>query len=105
DVMVTKLNALTEHTLEYRGLLETARALREQICGPEVAERVAGSPFARAFLYLTRELHIIGEVETERAPEGEVETERAPEGEVETERAPEGEVETERAAEGDRAST
>jgi hypothetical protein len=63
DVMVTKLNALAEHTLDYRGLLETARALREQIEWDEVSKRSADSAFARAFLYLARELNIIPEQE------------------------------------------
>jgi hypothetical protein len=63
DVMVTKLNALAEHSLDYRGLLESARALREQISWPEVAERVKGNPFARAFLYLAGELNVIPESE------------------------------------------
>ena len=31
DVMATKLMALTEHSLRYEGLLQIARALREQI--------------------------------------------------------------------------
>jgi nucleotidyltransferase DUF2204 len=63
DVMVTKLNALAEHSLDYRGLLETARALREQITWDELAERVKGNPFARAFLYLAGELQIIPDSE------------------------------------------
>jgi hypothetical protein len=63
DVMVTKLNALAEHSLEYRALLETSRALREQIGWAEVTKRSSESPFARAFLYLARELHIIPEDE------------------------------------------
>jgi hypothetical protein len=63
DVMVTKLAALTEHHLDYRGVLETARALREQISWAEVAERVADSPFARAFLFLIRELGITSDHE------------------------------------------
>jgi hypothetical protein len=61
DVMVTKLAALSEHNLDYRGVLETARALREQISWAEVAERVSDSPFANAFLFLIRELRIIPE--------------------------------------------
>ena len=63
DVMVTKLAALSEHSLDYRGVLETARALREQISWAEVAERVSESPFARAFLFLVRELGIMPERE------------------------------------------
>ena len=42
DVMATKLMALTEHSLRYEGLLQIARALREQIDwhGGALAHRV-----------------------------------------------------------------
>lgn len=49
DVLVTKLLALREQELDYRPLLEIARALREQIDWTEVADRTRSSPFARAF--------------------------------------------------------
>jgi hypothetical protein len=49
DVLVTRLLALREQDLDYRPLLEIARALREQIDWTEVAERTRPSPFARAF--------------------------------------------------------
>src|SRR5215216_3061148 len=52
DVMATKLMALTEHTLRYEGLLQIARALREQVDWDAVRARTAKSPFARAFFVL-----------------------------------------------------
>jgi hypothetical protein len=59
DVMATKLMALTEHSLRYEGLLQIARALREQIDWADVRARTASSPFARAFFVLLEGLEII----------------------------------------------
>lgn len=59
DVLVTKLNALSEHALEYEGLLETSRALREQVDWGEVRQRTQGSPFARAFFTMADGLGIV----------------------------------------------
>ena len=61
DVMATKLLALTEHSLRYEGLLQIARALREQIDWPAVRERTRESPFARAFFVLLEGLDILPE--------------------------------------------
>jgi predicted nucleotidyltransferase len=61
DMLVTKLNALSEHALRYEGLLAIARALREQIDWDEVRARTADSPFARAFFVLLEGLDVIGE--------------------------------------------
>jgi hypothetical protein len=59
DVMATKLLALTEHSLRYEGLLQIARALREQIDWPTVRARTEVSPFARAFFVLLEGLEIV----------------------------------------------
>jgi hypothetical protein len=59
DVMATKLMALTEHSLRYEGLLQIARALREQIDWADVRARTQESPFARAFFVLLEGLDII----------------------------------------------
>jgi Uncharacterised nucleotidyltransferase len=59
DVMATKLMALTEHSLRYEGLLQIARALREQIDWPSVRARTEESPFARAFFVLIEGLDIV----------------------------------------------
>ena len=58
DVLVTRLLALKEHALDYDSLLETARAVREQIDWDEVRRRTEGSPFAKAFLTLVDELDV-----------------------------------------------
>jgi hypothetical protein len=58
DVVASKLLASTEHNLGYEGLLDMARALREQVDWAEVEARTSSSPYARAFLYLARELGI-----------------------------------------------
>src|SRR4051812_17092980 len=58
DVLTTKLEALTEHSLDYAGALQIARALREQIDWKVVRERTHGSPYAKAFFVLVEELGI-----------------------------------------------
>jgi predicted nucleotidyltransferase len=63
DLLASKLLSLTEHHLDYGPALEIARALREQIDWIEMRERTKHSPFATAFLYLARELGIIGEAD------------------------------------------
>jgi predicted nucleotidyltransferase len=67
DVMATKLMALTEHSLRYEGLLQIARALREQIDWPAVRERTSSSPFARAFFTLLEGLEILPEAAPHRS--------------------------------------
>lgn len=59
DVLITKLNALTEHDLRYEGLLAISRALRERVDWDDVRSRTADSPFARAFFVLLEGLGII----------------------------------------------
>jgi hypothetical protein len=67
DVMATKLMALTEHSLRYEGLLQIARALREQIDWRAVRSRTQSSPFARAFFTLLEGLEILPEAEPHRS--------------------------------------
>jgi len=64
DVVVTKLLALNEQNLDYSTVLETARAVREQLDWDEVRRRTADSPYAKAFLTLVEELGVA----TEPAP-------------------------------------
>jgi len=59
DVLTTKLMALSEHSLRYEGLLQIARALREQVDWDAVRKRTADSPFARAFFVLAEGLEIL----------------------------------------------
>jgi putative nucleotidyltransferase-like protein len=61
DVLVTKLMALTEHSLRYESLLPIARAVREQVDWEDVRARTAGSPFARAFFVMLEGLGIVAE--------------------------------------------
>jgi hypothetical protein len=58
DVLVTKLLALSEQDLDYRALLEVARALREQIDWHSVEERTKASPFACAFFTMVEGLGV-----------------------------------------------
>jgi predicted nucleotidyltransferase len=63
DVLVTKLMALTEHSLRYESLLPIARALREKIDWEDVRARTSSSPFARALFVMLEGLGIITEAE------------------------------------------
>jgi hypothetical protein len=68
DVLVTKLLALREQELDYRPLLEIARALREQIDWREIQKRTQSSPFARAFFTMVDGLGVSpGELPSEGA--------------------------------------
>jgi predicted nucleotidyltransferase len=70
DVLATKLNAMTEHSLRYEGVLKIARALREQIDWEAVRERTAESPFARAFFVMVEGLGIVEAANDPQAPSG-----------------------------------
>ncbi len=59
DLLVTKLMAMTEHSINYRSCVEIARALREQIDWDDVRGRSAGSPFGRAFFVIAEGLGIV----------------------------------------------
>jgi predicted nucleotidyltransferase len=59
DVLVTKLNAITEHSLRFEGLLAICRALRERVDWDDVRRRTEASPFARAFFVLLEGLEVI----------------------------------------------
>lgn len=58
DVLVTKLSALHEHTLDYSSLLTIARSLREQIDWSHLRTRTGASPYAQAFFTLVEELGV-----------------------------------------------
>jgi Uncharacterised nucleotidyltransferase len=61
DILVTKLLALDEHNVDYGDMLLISRSLREQIDWPQLRERTAESPFARAFFCLAEGLEIVVE--------------------------------------------
>jgi hypothetical protein len=58
DVVASKLLVLGPHRCDFSQLLPIARALREQIDWPLLAEKTAESPYAAAFLVLVRRLQI-----------------------------------------------
>src|ERR687883_238647 len=68
DVLVTKLMALTEHSLRYESLLPIARAVREQVDWADVRARTAASPFARAFFVMLEGLDIVSPEDFEPRP-------------------------------------
>ena len=59
DVLVTQLLSFTEHHIEYEGMIETARAVREQVDWDDVRRRTEASPFARAFFTVVEGLGIV----------------------------------------------
>ena len=59
DILITKLMAMTEHTMNYRSCLEIGRALREQIDWQYVRDKTSSSPFARAYFTLIEGLGIL----------------------------------------------
>jgi Uncharacterised nucleotidyltransferase len=59
DLLVTKLLALDEMSLDLKSCLQIARALREQIDWEEVRERTSESPYAKAFFTLVEALEIV----------------------------------------------
>jgi predicted nucleotidyltransferase len=59
DVLVTKLLALDEQNLDYEGLLQVARPVREQVDWEDVRGRTAGSAYAAAFFTLVEGLGIL----------------------------------------------
>ena len=59
DLLVSKLMAMTEHSIDYRSCLEIARSLREQIDFENVRERTESSPFGRAFFVIAEGLEIV----------------------------------------------
>ncbi len=59
DMLTTKLMAVSEHALRYEGLLQMARALREQVDWDVVRARTEDSPFAHAFFVLAEGLGIL----------------------------------------------
>ncbi len=67
DILVTKLLALREHYVDYDGVLEIARALREQIDWQDVKRLTEDSPFARAFFTLAEGLGIAPATEPQHA--------------------------------------
>jgi hypothetical protein len=69
DVLTTKLLALSEHSLDYTGLLEIARALREQIDWSSLRRRTAGHPYSAAFFTLVDELGVLSAGAAQRGAE------------------------------------
>jgi hypothetical protein len=59
DVLVTKLMALSEHSLRYESLLAISRALRERVDWDDVRARTSESPFARAFFVMLEGLGVL----------------------------------------------
>lgn len=59
DVFVTQLLSLDERHLAYEGLIEAARAVREQVDWDEVRRRTDEATFARAFFTMVEGLGVV----------------------------------------------
>ena len=59
DLLVSKIMAMTEHSINYRSCLEIARSLREQIDWDDVRRRTESSPYGRAFFVIAEGLEIV----------------------------------------------
>ncbi len=59
DVLTAKLLAFDDHYLDFTGVLQIARALREQVDWSALARATGASPYARAFLTLVDELGLV----------------------------------------------
>jgi len=70
DLLVTKLAALSEHSLDFEAVVRTSRELREQIDWNDVRRRTSDSPFARAFFVLAEDLGIVPLTHDTVPPEG-----------------------------------
>ena len=67
DMFALRLQTLDEHRLDYAGLLKMARALREQVDWDAVRERVAHTPYGRAFFTILEGLEVIEPTEPDGA--------------------------------------
>jgi hypothetical protein len=66
DILSEKMRVLTEQRCNFSNLLPVARALREQVDWVEVADRIAGNPYAEAFLFLLDRLEVVAHPDTAR---------------------------------------
>lgn len=58
DLLVTKIHSITEQGADFTSTLQFARSLREQVDRADLEQRVADTPFGKAFLVLIDELGI-----------------------------------------------
>ncbi|HVM01717.1 MAG TPA: nucleotidyltransferase [Acidimicrobiales bacterium] len=59
DVLVTQLLSFTEHHVDYEAMIDTARAVREQVDWDDVRRRTSSSPFARAFFTIVEGIGVV----------------------------------------------
>jgi Uncharacterised nucleotidyltransferase len=62
DILVTKLLALNETSLDLGGTVEMARSVREQVDWDEVRERTKDSPYAKGFFTIVEELGVVAPI-------------------------------------------
>ena len=58
ELVVDKLNALSEHACDFSAVLPVVRGVREQVDWAAVAERTAANDYASALLFLLRRLRV-----------------------------------------------
>jgi|ERR687892_2887582 hypothetical protein len=69
DVLITKLEAMHDHYLDYESILQMTRAIREQVDWDLVRRETAGSPYASAFFTLVEGLGLVERSATGAEPE------------------------------------
>jgi Nucleotidyl transferase of unknown function (DUF2204) len=69
DVLVTKLQAMHDHYLDYESLIQMTRAVREQVDWDLVRRETAGSPYAAAFFTLIEGLGLVARSGAAAEPE------------------------------------
>ncbi|MDQ1733093.1 MAG: hypothetical protein QOK10_3252 [Pseudonocardiales bacterium] len=63
ELISLKLASLTEHNCDFAAVLPAVRAVRERVDWPRVLSRIAGNPFAEAFIFLLKRLDIVPAVD------------------------------------------
>src|ERR671910_2074665 len=69
DVLITKLEAMHDHYLDYESIVQMTRAIREQVDWDLVRRETAGSPYASAFFTLVEGLGLVERSATAAEPE------------------------------------
>jgi hypothetical protein len=68
-LLLAKLNALDERSCDLSGVIPAARAVREQVDWPRIAEAVAGNAFAEVTLDLLGRLGVVDQLPGRTSPD------------------------------------
>ena len=68
ELLVQKVNAMSEHFCDFSTMLPVARSLREQVDWERVRAEIGDNDYAVTFLFLLERLRIIGDETGPAAP-------------------------------------